>query len=57
VKEKHIDNNLIFICDICGLGYLDKKTAEECEEWCRKTHTCSIEITKKAVYFPGISKD
>jgi len=54
VKEKRI-NKLIFICGVCGLGYSDKETAEKCEEWCRKTGTCSIEITKKAVYFPDVS--
>jgi len=55
VKEKRINNKLIFICGVCGLGYSDKETAEKCEEWCRKTGTCSIEITKKAVYFPDVS--
>ncbi len=56
VTEKLINNKIIFACDVCGLGYLDKDTAEKCEDWCNKTNTCSIEITKKAIYFPNISK-
>jgi len=38
---------------MCGLGYLDEETARKCEEWCKKTGTCSVEVTKKAVYFPN----
>ncbi|MEM1986468.1 MAG: hypothetical protein QXW80_05585 [Candidatus Micrarchaeia archaeon] len=52
VREKRIENKVIYLCNVCGLGYLDLETAKRCEEWCKKTNTCSIEITKKAVYFP-----
>jgi len=52
VKKKKINNQTLFLCENCGLGYPNKKTAEQCEQWCRKTGTCSIEITKKAVYIP-----
>lgn len=55
VKEIKVDSKAVFLCEICGLGYKDRKTAEECEEWCRRTNSCSIEITKKAVYFPSNS--
>jgi len=54
VKEKKVNTRIFYICEECGLGYKDKETAQECEEWCRKTGTCNIEITKKAVYFPGL---
>jgi hypothetical protein len=53
VREKKIDGKTVYLCGICGLGYLDLETARKCEEWCKKTGTCSIEITKKAVYFSG----
>jgi len=33
------------------LGYAERETAQKCEDWCKKTGTCSLEITKKAVYF------
>ncbi len=52
VSEKTVDSKRLFTCDVCGFGYLDKETAQECEDWCRKTGTCSLEINKKAVYFP-----
>ncbi|NWF86928.1 hypothetical protein HXY32_03870 [Candidatus Bathyarchaeota archaeon] len=52
MKEKRVNNKSLFLCEMCGLGYLEKETAEKCEEWCKKTGTCSIEITKKAVYLP-----
>ena len=51
VSEKRIGDKTVFLCDICGLGYADKKTAQECEDYCR-THngSCSAEISAKAVY-------
>jgi hypothetical protein len=54
VKKKKIDDKILFVCEECGLGYLNKQTAAECEDWCRKTGTCKVEITKKAVYFAGL---
>jgi hypothetical protein len=54
VKEKKIDAKILFLCNECGLGYEDRETAQKCEEWCRKTGTCKVEITKKAVYFPDL---
>jgi hypothetical protein len=52
VKEKKIDSQVLFLCEICGLGYEDRETAQKCEEWCRKTGTCNVDISKKAVYSP-----
>jgi len=52
VKEKKVNNQTVFLCEICSLGYSDKETAQKCEEWCKKTGTCSIQITKKAIYTP-----
>ncbi|MGQ9744344.1 MAG: hypothetical protein ACUVQW_07025 [Candidatus Bathycorpusculaceae bacterium] len=49
-----MDDKTVYLCSVCGLGYLDRETTEKCEEWCRKTGTCSVEITKKAIYFPGL---
>jgi len=53
VKREKIGDKILFLCEMCGLGYLDEETARKCEEWCKRTGTCSVEITKKAVYFPS----
>ncbi len=52
VTEKILDGKTLYLCDICGFGYIDAETARDCENWCRKTGTCSLEITKKAVLIP-----
>lgn len=36
-------------CKICKLSYEEKEWAEKCEEFCKKNHACSMEITKHAV--------
>jgi hypothetical protein len=55
VKKKTVEGRTVYLCEICGLGYADKKTAQDCEDWCR-THpgNCSLEISKKAIYSPDI---
>ena len=54
VSEKKVGDTTVFLCDICGLGYADKETAQECEDYCRAHHgSCSAEISSKAVYVPG----
>lgn len=54
VSEKKIGNKIAFLCDICGLGYADRETAQECEDYCRAHKgSCSFEISKKAIYLPG----
>jgi len=35
-------------CEECGLIYIDKKWVEKCKAWCRKYHTCNIEIISHA---------
>jgi hypothetical protein len=55
VTKKIIDKKTVFLCDICGVGYADKETAQECEDYCRAhPGACSQEISKKGVYFPGM---
>jgi hypothetical protein len=54
VSEKKVGDTTVFLCGICGLGYEDRKTAQECEDYCRSHHgSCSAEISAKAVYAPG----
>jgi hypothetical protein len=49
VSEKEVKGEKIFIC---GLGYRERETARSCEDYCERNKSCSIEITKDAVYFP-----
>ena len=52
VSEREHEGETIYTCDIYGFGYKDRKTATSCEEYCTEFRSCSIEITKDAVYFP-----
>lgn len=53
VTEKKVDGKTIFVCDICGLGYLNREIAQKCEDWCGKNPgTCNLQISQKAVYSP-----
>jgi len=52
VKEIRLDKKAVFLCEECDLGYADKETAQRCEKWCSETKSCSLEITRKAIYFP-----
>ena len=55
VSEKKVGDKTVFLCDICGLGYADKKTAQDCEDYCRAhLGSCSAEISEKAVYSPDV---
>ena len=49
---KNVGMKPIYICDVCGLGYSDAKTALECERYCAENKACSPEIAKKAVHHP-----
>ncbi len=49
VKGTINDGNKCYYCEECNLIYLNKKKAYECEEWCRKHKSCSLEITKYAL--------
>lgn len=49
VKKLTKDNKSYYVCAECNFAYKDKKIAEKCEQWCKKYHSCNIEITKYAV--------
>ena len=36
-------------CEECKMIYKNKKWAEKCEAWCKKNHSCNLEITKYAI--------
>jgi rubrerythrin len=52
VSEKQHEGGHLYICDVCGFGYRKKEQASNCEEFCASTNSCSIAITKDAIYFP-----
>jgi len=52
VTRVKLDEKIIYVCEICGLGYEDEETAKACQEYCSTHDACSLEITSKAVYFP-----
>ena len=56
VSEKKVEGKTVFTCDTCGFGYTKKETAEECENYCLENNSCSIKITKDAIYFPEKTK-
>ena len=39
----------LYQCPECGLRYKDKKTATQCEAWCKEHKSCSLEITELSV--------
>ena len=49
VNEVTKNGKTYYQCDICKFYYTDRKTAQECEDFCKKHKSCSIEITGKAV--------
>ena len=49
VKETKKGGKAYFVCEECGFAYGTENLAQECEDWCRKHHSCSLEITKHAV--------
>jgi len=50
VREMIKGDKRIFICEECGLEYLEINVAQKCEDYCSKHYACSLEITKNAVY-------
>ena len=45
--EKHGEK--FYQCEECKFIYKDKSWAEKCEEWCKKTKSCNLDITKHAI--------
>ncbi|HLC81611.1 MAG TPA: hypothetical protein VJH68_03055 [Candidatus Nanoarchaeia archaeon] len=37
-----------FECEECHMWYRDEKLAKQCKRWCRKHHSCNLEIIKNA---------
>ena len=54
VNELERKRGIVFQCELCGFGYKDLDTAEQCEEYCDTHGRCSVEITKKSIYKPNV---
>ena len=49
VKEEKINKKVYYKCEACGFYYKTREIAQECEDFCNKYKSCSLEITKHAV--------
>jgi len=49
VKEIAKDNKEVYECEECRLLFEDETWAKKCEEWDKKYHACSLEITRHAI--------
>jgi hypothetical protein len=49
VKSIKKDGIVYYQCEACNMFYKEKELAQKCEDYCNKYHSCSLEITKKAV--------
>jgi hypothetical protein len=38
-----------FQCQECNMLYKTKDIAQKCEDWCKKNHSCNIDIIKHAI--------
>lgn len=49
VKQANKNNKNYYICEECDFAYSDNEIASKCEDWCKKHHSCNMEITKYAI--------
>ena len=48
------DDKDLYQCQACGFHYVSEETAKKCEEWCRRTNSCNLEIIKDAIDPPSL---
>ncbi|MEK6900592.1 MAG: hypothetical protein AABX05_05695 [Nanoarchaeota archaeon] len=49
VKKQQYKGKSLFRCGSCSLLYLKEAIAYDCEVYCKKHKSCSLEISKQAV--------
>jgi len=49
VKKFIVKGKTYFQCEACSHFYLDKVTAQRCEDFCKSTKGCNITIIKDAI--------
>ncbi len=50
VEKIEKNNKFYFACSVCGFVYDKEEIAKSCENWCSTHKTCSLQITKHALY-------
>ena len=36
-------------CEICGYKYKEEEWAKKCQDWCKKTNSCNLEIISHGI--------
>lgn len=49
VKKIFHKGKEVYQCNECKFIYKVRKWAEKCEAWCKKNHSCNIEIVRYAI--------
>jgi len=49
VKEIIKQGTTYFQCEECKFFYETRTLAQKCEDWCKKTNSCNLEIIKQAI--------
>jgi len=49
VKEIKKSGKRYFECRECNFVYKNEEIAKECEDYCKKHHSCNMEITKYSI--------
>ncbi len=48
VRPVTVNSRAYYACSECGFAYETREFAQECQDWCKAHHSCSLEITKHA---------
>lgn len=54
VMQSKKNDRAVYQCEFCDMGYADLNPAQRCEEWCSTHDSCSLEVTRKAIYKPTL---
>ncbi len=54
VKKVKKNDEVLYVCEVCGLAYAEKKWAEKCQEWCQQHQSCNLEIIQHSVLLDEI---
>ena len=56
VSKMILQEKKVYRCDSCDMLYKDKKTAEKCEAWCSKHHSCNLAVINHSLNNKGDKK-
>jgi len=52
VTEIEKSGKTLYLCEECGMAYLEEEWARKCERWCAEHQACNLEIIEHAVPLP-----